>query len=405
MIEQRHSFIFNRNTMFFWRKKNNQAEQEQEAIEDKIIHHPNDPVLDPSTEYEATIDPEFNKHELNETAEEIISELDVTPVPSIKTFEEKPKENNDDSGGGWLSRLTFGLSKSSGKIGTGIADIFTKRKPDDETLSELEDLLIEADMGPHTAAMLVEKLRARKFDKDNTMLEVQRALADDIANILRKSTHKLSFDKVGTGPKTILICGVNGVGKTTTIGKLAYQIHYREHKRVMMAAGDTFRAAAIEQLQIWADRTKCPLVSSEIGSDAAALAFQAYERAVKENMDVLMIDTAGRLHNKTHLMAELEKIIRVLKKKDASIPHEVILVLDATTGQNAISQVETFKELVNVTGLVVTKLDGSAKGGVVVALADKFGLPIFAVGVGEDIEDLQPFHADEFAQGLVGLKS
>lgn len=388
--------------MFFWRKKNNQAQQDQEAKEDKIIHHPNDPALEPSTEYEAVIDPEFNKHELNETEEEIVSELEVTPIPSTPDIAEK---HEDSEGGGWLSRLTSGLSKSSGKIGTGIADIFSKSKPDAETLSQLEDLLIEADMGPHTAAMLVDKLRARKFDKENTMREVQSALASDIAEILKKSTHTLSFEKVGAGPKTMLICGVNGVGKTTTIGKLAYQIHYREHKKVMMAAGDTFRAAAIEQLQIWADRTKCPLVSSEIGSDAAALAFQAYERAVKEDMDVLMIDTAGRLHNKANLMAELEKITRVLKKKDDNIPHEVILVLDATTGQNAISQVETFKQLVNVTGLVVTKLDGSAKGGVVVALADKFGLPIFAVGVGEDIEDLQPFHAEEFANGLVGVKS
>lgn len=388
--------------MFFWRKKNNQAQQEQEAKEDKIIHHPNEPELEPSTEYEPVIDPEFNKHELNETAEEIVSELEITPIPSSVDTQAK---HEDSEGGGWLSRLTSGLSKSSGKIGTGISDIFLKSKPDAETLAQLEDLLIEADMGPHTAAMLVDKLRARKFDKENTMIEVQQALASDIAEILKKSTHKLSFDKVGAGPKTMLICGVNGVGKTTTIGKLAYQIHYREHKKVMMAAGDTFRAAAIEQLQIWADRTKCPLVSSEIGSDAAALAFQAYERAVKENMDVLMIDTAGRLHNKANLMAELEKITRVLKKKDDAIPHEVILVLDATTGQNAISQVETFKQLVNVTGLVVTKLDGSAKGGVVVALADKFGLPIFAVGVGEDIEDLQPFHAEEFAASLVGLKS
>lgn len=387
--------------MFFWRKKNNPAEQERQAEEDKIVHHPNDPALEPSTEYEAVIDDEFNKHELNETEEEIVSELDVTPVPSIRP---EPQKKEDSNGGGWLSRLTSGLSKSSGKIGGGLADIFSKRKPDAETLSELEDLLIEADMGPHTAAMLVDGLRARKFDKANTMAEVQEALAGDIAAILSKSTHRLSFDKVGEGkPKTILICGVNGVGKTTTIGKLAYQIHYRDHKRVMMAAGDTFRAAAIEQLQVWADRTKCPLVSSEIGSDAAALAYQAYERAVKENMDVLMIDTAGRLHNKANLMAELEKIIRVLKKKDDSIPHDVVLVLDATTGQNAISQVETFKQLVNVTGLVVTKLDGSAKGGVVVALAHKFGLPIFAVGVGEDIEDLQAFHPQEFARGLVGL--
>jgi fused signal recognition particle receptor len=382
--------------MFFWRKKINQAAQDQEAKDDKIIHHPNEPDMEPTTD-----ETDFNPKELDETENKIISDLEVTPVPSNpETFEEK-----EDEGGGWLSRLTFGLSKSSGKIGTGLADIFTKRKPDEETLNELEDLLIEADMGPHTAAMLVDKLRARKFDKDNTMLEVQKALAEDISIILSKSTHRLNYERATNGPKTILICGVNGVGKTTTIGKLAYQIHYREHKKVMMAAGDTFRAAAIEQLQIWADRTKCPLVSSEIGGDAAALAFQAYERAVAENMDVLMIDTAGRLHNKANLMAELEKIIRVLKKKDPSIPHEVILVLDATTGQNAISQVETFKQLVNVTGLVVTKLDGSAKGGVVVALADKFGLPIFAVGVGEDIEDLQAFHADEFAESLVGLES
>lgn len=382
--------------MFFWRKKTNQAAQDQEAKDDKILHHPNEPDLEPVTD-----DTDFNPNELIETEDEIISELEMTPVPSAPLIQEK----NDEDGGGWLSRLTFGLSKSSGKIGSGLADIFTKRKPDEETLNDLEDLLIEADMGPHTAAMLVDKLRARKFDKDNTMIEVQKALADDISAILSKSTHRLNYERATNGPKTILMCGVNGVGKTTTIGKLAYQIHYRDHKRVMMAAGDTFRAAAIEQLQIWADRTKCPLVSSEIGSDAAALAFQAYERAVTENMDVLMIDTAGRLHNKANLMAELEKIIRVLKKKDADIPHEVILVLDATTGQNAISQVETFKQLVNVTGLVVTKLDGSAKGGVVVALADKFGLPIFAVGVGEDIEDLQPFHADEFARGLVGLKA
>lgn len=388
--------------MFFWRKKNNQAAQEQEAKEDKIIHHPHEPDLEPSPENDAQMDPEFIHHELNETEEEIVSELEITPIPNAPDMKEKSPEND---GGGWLSRLTSGLSKSSGKIGGGIADIFTKRKPDAETLNELEEVLIAADMGPQTAAMLVDKLRARKFDKDNTMLEVQTALAEDITVLLSKSTRQLSFDKVGSSPKTILMCGVNGVGKTTTIGKIAYQVHYREHKRVMMAAGDTFRAAAIEQLQVWADRTKCPLVSSEIGSDAAALAFQSYERAVKENMDVLLIDTAGRLHNKANLMAELEKITRVLKKKDDTLPHEVILVLDATTGQNAIAQVETFKQLVNVTGLVITKLDGSAKGGVVVALADKFGLPIFAVGVGEDIEDLQPFHAGEFARSLVGMKT
>ena len=227
----------------------------------------------------------------------------------------------------------------------------------------------------------------------------------DINAILTASaTHTMEIAKPETGPRTYLICGVNGVGKTTTIGKLAYQLHFKRGKKVMIAAGDTFRAAAIEQLQIWADRTKCPLVARELGADAAAVAFEAYEKALNDNMDILMIDTAGRLHNKANLMAELEKIIRVLKKKEEAIPHEAILILDATTGQNAISQVETFLGLVKLTGLIVTKLDGSAKGGVVVALADKFGLPIYAVGVGEDIEDLQAFKADAFARTLVGLK-
>lgn len=386
--------------MFFWRKKNNNARQEQEEAEDRIIHNPNEPDLEPPLEYEAQIDSEFEKHELNETETEVIDELEE--IPCAKNPPQQSKKA-DEMGGGWLSRLTGGLSKSSNKIGGGLGNLFSKRKPDEQTLAQLEDLLIEADLGPGTANRLVESLRVRKFDKENATHEVQLALAEEIAMILKNTAKELSVEKVGNGPRTILICGVNGVGKTTTIGKLAYQFHYRQHKKVMMAAGDTFRAAAIEQLQIWADRTKCPLVSSEIGSDSAALAYNAYEKALADNMDILMIDTAGRLHNKANLMAELEKISRVLKKKDDSIPHEVILVLDATTGQNAISQVETFSSIVKLTGLVVTKLDGSAKGGVVVALADKFNLPVFAVGVGEDIEDLQPFHPEEFARTLVGL--
>ena len=387
--------------MFFWRKKNNQAQQEREAAEDRIIHHPQEPALEPSPDSDPVIDPEFIKHELNETEGEVIEELEITPVS--KSAHHTPRR--DENGGGWLSRLSGGLSKSSGKIGSGLGDIFSKKKPDAATLEQLEDLLIEADLGPHTAARLVNGLRGVKFDKENTVREVQEALAAHISAILDTTVRTLPLDRPAEGPRVMLICGVNGVGKTTTIGKLAYQFHYRDHRKVMMAAGDTFRAAAIEQLQIWADRTKCPLVKSEIGADSAALAFQAYEKALSADMDILMIDTAGRLHNKANLMAELEKMTRVLKKKAAALPHEVILILDATTGQNAISQVETFKQLVHVTGLIVTKLDGSAKGGVVVALADKFGLPIYAVGVGEDIEDLQPFHPHEFAQTLVGLKS
>lgn len=387
--------------MFFWRKKKNQSEQEREAQEDKIIHHPAEPDLEPVVESDPEISSEFVKHELDATELEVIDEL--VDVPGLG-HPVRATAAPQDMGGGWLSRLSAGLSKSSSKLSTGLGDLFTKRKADSETLQELEDILIEADLGPHTAAKLVDRLRARKFDKENEFAEVQQALADEIAAILTPVTQVLSLDKPADGPRTILICGVNGVGKTTTIGKFAYHIHYKEHKKIMMAAGDTFRAAAIEQLQVWADRTKCPLIKSEIGADSAALAYQAYEKAVADGIDILMIDTAGRLHNKANLMAELEKMVRVLKKKSEFIPHDVILVLDATTGQNAVAQVETFKQLINVTGLVVTKLDGSAKGGVVVALADKFGLPIYAVGVGEDIEDLQPFHPQEFARTLVGLK-
>lgn len=392
--------------MFFWRKKAKNERQEREEAEDKIVHHPNEPAIEPPVEYDPSLDPEFEKHELLETESEVIDELEEIPVGSVvpeNTRAQELKVQKSQMGGGWLTRLTEGLSKSSHKIGSGLGDLFSKRRADEETLNALEDLLIEADLGPQTAASLVASLRQRKFDKDNSAHEVQVALAQDIAKILKKSERELDLDRARTGPLTFLICGVNGVGKTTSIGKLAYQFFAKHHKKVVLAAGDTFRAAAIEQLKIWADRCKCPLISSEIGSDSAALAFQAYEKALEQQADILMIDTAGRLHNKANLMAELEKISRVLKKKDATIPHEVILVLDATTGQNAISQVETFSQIVKLTGLVVTKLDGSAKGGVVVALADKFSLPIYAIGVGEDIEDLQPFHADQFAQALVGL--
>lgn len=389
--------------MVFWRKKNNQAEQEREEREDKLVHHPKEPDLEPNGDEATDIDPEFAKHELNETESEIIEELEVIPESEPGLPDQDAEPASDADGGGWLSRLTSGLSKSTNKLGNGITDIFGGRKIDEEGLQALEDVLIESDLGPRTAAKLVDGIRARKFDSSTTERDVKQALAEDITKILQSSTRQMEIAKPEKGPRTYLICGVNGVGKTTTIGKLAYQLHYKRGKKVMMAAADTFRAAAIEQLQIWADRTKCPLVARELGADAAAVAFEAYQKAVAENVDILMVDTAGRLHNKANLMAELEKIIRVLRKHDETIPHEAILVLDATTGQNAITQVETFKTLLNLTGLVVTKLDGSAKGGVVVALADKFGLPIYAVGVGEDIEDLQPFKAPEFARTLVGL--
>ena len=302
---------------------------------------------------------------------------------------------------GWLSRLKAGLSRSSSKLGEGISGIFTKRKLDDAALEELEELLISADLGVATAAKLTADLAKGRFDKDVSPEEVRRVLAADIAGILAPVAIPLEVDPANR-PHVVLVVGVNGSGKTTTIGKLA-KLHRDGGRAVMIAAGDTFRAAAIEQLSIWGERAGCPVVARAPGADAAGLAFEALERARAEGADLLLIDTAGRLHNKADLMAELQKIVRVLKKLDPEAPHDCLLVLDATTGQNAHAQVETFKELAQVTGLVVTKLDGSARGGVLVALAERFGLPVHAVGVGETADDLRPFAADDFARGLMGL--
>ena len=387
--------------MVFWRKKNNASAQEQDERDDKILHHPSEPELEPVIEDEQGISEDV-KHSLEETDAEIIDEIEVTPIPDNMTAAREPREV-DDNGGGWFSQLTKGLSKSSNKLDLGLGDLF-KRKLDARSYEVLEDLLIEADLGPKTAAALVDSFRARKFEKDVTPEEVKTILAEDITAILKKAVHPLEVKKPENGPRVFLVCGVNGAGKTTTIGKLAYQLHFKQKKKVIIAAADTFRAAAIEQLKVWADRTMSKLIAKDIGSDAAAVSFEAYEKAIADDADILMIDTAGRLQNKLNLMAELEKIIRVLKKHNEAVPHEVLLVLDATTGQNAISQVETFQKMVNVTGLIVTKLDGSAKGGVVVALASQFGIPVYAVGVGETIEDLQPFKAEAFAKALVGLQ-
>ncbi len=303
---------------------------------------------------------------------------------------------------GWLARLKSGLSRSSGKLGDGISGIFTRGKLDDAALEELEELLISADLGVSTAAKLTANLARNRFAKDVTPQEVRAGLAADIARILAPVARPLAVDPAHR-PHVVLVVGVNGSGKTTTIGKLA-KIYRDRGLNVLLAAGDTFRAAAIEQLLIWGERTGCPVVAKAPGADAAGLAFDALQRARAEGADLLVIDTAGRLHNKAELMAGLQKILRVLKKLDPEAPHDCLLVLDATTGQNAHAQVETFKELVQVTGLVVTKLDGSARGGVLVALAERFGLPVHAVGVGETAEDLRPFTADDFARGLMGLE-
>jgi fused signal recognition particle receptor len=301
---------------------------------------------------------------------------------------------------GFFSRLKEGLSRSTQKLGAGLSATFTGRRLDDAALEELEDTLVAADLGPAVARRIIRAFRASRFGQEVTETQVRVALADEIAAILQPVARPLLLDPANR-PHVVLMVGVNGTGKTTTIGKLALQ-YKTEGKRPILVAGDTFRAAAVEQLQIWGERTGATVISGPPNSDAAGLAFDALTRATTEGADVLLIDTAGRLHNKSALMEELQKIIRVLRKQDATAPHSVLLVLDATTGQNAVQQVRVFKEMVDVTGLVVTKLDGSARGGIVVALAEEFGVPIHAVGVGEQAGDLRPFDAGEFARGLVG---
>ncbi|MEO1191125.1 MAG: signal recognition particle-docking protein FtsY [Pseudomonadota bacterium] len=303
----------------------------------------------------------------------------------------------------WLSRLKQGLSKSSSRITQSITGALTRRRLDQEALDELEEALITADLGVGVAATLTENLAKTRFDKQVTEAEVRGALADDIAEILEPVAQPLVIERERK-PHVVLVVGVNGSGKTTTIGKLA-QLYAREGLQLRLAAGDTFRAAAIEQLQIWGKRCNAPVVAGASGADAAGLAYDALSQARAAGDGLLLIDTAGRLHNKRELMDELAKIVRVLKKQDRSAPHSVILVLDATTGQNALAQVATFKELVDVTGLVVTKLDGSAKGGILVALAERFGLPVHAIGVGEGAEDLRPFDAKAFARSLMDVDS
>jgi len=301
---------------------------------------------------------------------------------------------------GFFSRLKEGLARSTQKLTEGISAAFKKRRLDDTALEELEEVLIAADLGTAVARRTIENFRRTRFGKEVTDEEIRQALAEEIAAILGPVARPLRLDPAKK-PHVVLVVGVNGSGKTTTIGKLA-QLYREQGLRPMLVAGDTFRAAAVEQLQIWGERVGAPVIAGGANADAAGLAFDALTRAQAEAADVLLIDTAGRLHNKAVLMEELRKIVRVLRKQDASAPHSVLLVLDATTGQNAIQQVGVFKEMVDITGLIVTKLDGSARGGIVVALAETFGLPVHAVGVGEKAGDLRPFDAGDFARGLVG---
>ncbi len=300
---------------------------------------------------------------------------------------------------GWLSRLKAGLQRSAATVTEGLSSVLIKRKLDESALAELEDALIAADLGPSVAAQIVASFGKSRFGKEVSSAEIRQALAEQITAILAPVARPLEINFTRK-PFVILVVGVNGTGKTTTIAKFA-QSYVAHGLKVTVAAGDTFRAAAVSQLKLWSERVGAHCVAGESGSDAAALAFRALEESRAQGSDILMIDTAGRLHNKSDLMQELAKIVRVIKKLDPEAPHATLLTLDATTGQNAHAQVDAFRAMTNITGLVVTKLDGTAKGGVVVALADRCKLPIYAIGVGEQADDLQPFVAEDFARALV----
>ncbi|ADH90631.1 signal recognition particle-docking protein FtsY [Ancylobacter novellus DSM 506] len=311
--------------------------------------------------------------------------------------------NDTTSRPGFWKRLTQGLTRTASGLSTGITDLFTKRKLDATTLEELEDVLIRADLGVETSARIAEAVGKGRYDKGIDPEEVRNLVAAEIEAVLTPVAHPLAFN-TGAKPFVLLMVGVNGSGKTTTIGKLASTLR-AQGKKVVLAAGDTFRAAAIEQLKVWADRTGAAIVARPPGADAAGVAFDGLQQAREVGADVLIIDTAGRLQNRAELMAELEKVVRVIKKQDASAPHAVVLTLDATVGQNALQQVEAFRRVAGVTGLVMTKLDGTARGGILVAIAAKYGLPVHMIGIGEGIDDLQPFAARDFARAIVGLEN
>lgn len=298
-----------------------------------------------------------------------------------------------------LVRLKKGLVKTSRLLSDGVSNVISKRKIDQLALQELEDLLLQADLGLEATTQIINIISKKSYDKNISEKEIHQILVSEIERLLAPVERALELAPINK-PQVILVVGVNGGGKTTTIGKLASQFSHRG-KSVMLAAGDTFRAAAIDQLKVWGSRTSSEVISGPLGSDAASLAYEALQKAKSKRVDVLLIDTAGRLQNKKSLMEELEKVLRVLKKIDPSSPHEVLLVLDATTGQNALQQVEIFRKHAAVTGLIITKLDGTARGGILVAIAAKYQIPVYAVGIGENVEDLEAFSAKDYAAAII----
>jgi fused signal recognition particle receptor len=351
--------------------------------EERVAREPEPDIIDPVADVIET-EPE---QELEPPYEDTIVAAAPAPVP----VPEAPKTT-------WFQRLKAGLTRTSSKLSEGITGLFTKRKLDGATLEDLEDLLIQSDLGLETSGRIIDQISKGRFDKGISADDVRSILSTEVARVLAPVAKPLDIDP-SKKPHVVLVVGVNGSGKTTTIGKLAAQ-QKAAGRRVMLAAGDTFRAAAIDQLKVWGERTGCPVVASSVGADAAGLAFDALKQARDGGFDVLLMDTAGRLQNKQALMDELEKVVRVIRKLDATAPHDVLLVLDATTGQNALAQADVFGQRAGVTGLIMTKLDGTARGGILVAIAAKHAIPVHAIGVGEGIDDLQPFEADEFARAI-----
>lgn len=361
---------------------------------------------------EAVVKPECATPETPASIDAAVASVDATPAPPpVPTDVEVEQNPNVDAAAkaesselepkkNWFQRLTSGLKKSSDQLTDNIAAVFTKKKLDDETLEQLEDVLIQADLGIDTAVEITERLAKDRFDKEISVDEIRQVLRDEVAKVLDPVAQPLVFEG-GNSPHVILMVGVNGSGKTTTIGKLTAKLT-AEGKKVVLAAGDTFRAAAVEQLQVWGERSNVEVITRPTGADASGLAFDAVTEAKAQGADVLIIDTAGRLQNRDELMAELEKIIRVIKKIDETAPHTTLLTLDATTGQNALNQVEIFGKRAGVSGLVMTKLDGTARGGILVAIAKKYKLPVHFIGVGESIGDLEPFAAQDFAEAIAG---
>jgi len=324
------------------------------------------------------------------------SEQTESEAPAAPVIAETPEKKLS-----WWQRLTQGMRRTSSSIGERLNALFTKRKLDAATIEDLEDILVQADLGVEMATRITGRLADGRFDKEIAPEEVKAVLAEEVEKSLVSVARPLEVDTTKK-PFVILMVGVNGSGKTTTIGKMTAKFKAQGLK-VMLAAGDTFRAAAIEQLKVWGDRAGVPVLAAAQGADAAGLAYEALEQARRDGIDLLMVDTAGRLQNKTGLMAELEKIVRVMKKVDPEAPHATLLVLDATVGQNALSQVELFQKAAGVTGLIMTKLDGTARGGILVALADKFAVPVHFIGIGEGVDDLEPFEARDFARAIAGL--